>query len=146
MSRPFKPVATFAVAFTLVTALPAMGAVLRGTGFTMPSKLVTCAYIHERGQTGLYCSASYIRKYQYDGMGVVMLPPTGPARYTGSGNDVLLLIGGWKPSGGTDPRPTLHYGVAWAHGGYACRSLAAGVDCSRGGHGFHLSKERIRLY
>ena len=117
-----------------------------GTGFRMPSKLVTCAFLPDERPAGLYCGASYIEQGAYDGVGVVHLPLSGKASYAGSGNDIQLRLGGWTSSGKREPRPTLAYGSHWQRSGYRCTSRMTGLECKRGSHGFFLSKERIRLY
>ncbi len=138
------PFAVTAEASTQQSLTPASSGVPRGPGFTMPSRLVQCAALSKGSSSwpfrkGLYCSARYIKKRAYDGLGVVYLPPSGRARIVGSGNDILLMIG-------ADKRPTLRYGANWRHGGYRCVSKRTGVECRRGSHGFRLSREATRLY
>ncbi|MGE3139377.1 MAG: DUF6636 domain-containing protein [Thermoleophilia bacterium] len=120
-----------------------------GPGFRMPSGLVTCAILdHSGGPRALHCGATYITKRAYDGVGVVALPPGRKARIVGSGNDVLLLLGGYEPDGKPRrwPRPTLRYGTTWTKNGYTCRSRQTGLTCRSGRHGFFLSKERQRYF
>ena len=117
-----------------------------GNGFRMPSKLVTCGYITQTKPVGLYCGAPHIKQGAYDGIGVVLLPLSGKARYVGSGNDLMLYIGGWNPQGNPDGRPTLAYGSVWQRAGYRCTSKMTGLECRRGEHGFLLSKEKIKLF
>ena len=122
------------------------GADASGSGFKMPSKLVTCAYLPALKPAGLYCGANYIKRGAYDGIGAIVLPLQGKARYTGSGNDLLLYLGGWTPQGATQPRPTLAYGAVWQRSGYRCVSKMTGLECRRGSHGFLLSRQKISLY
>lgn len=122
------------------------GADASGSGFKMPSKLVTCAYLPALKPTGLYCGASYIKRGAYDGIGAIVLPLEGKARYTVSGNDLLLYLGGWTPQGARQPRPTLAYGAVWQRAGYRCMSKMTGLECRRGSHGFVLGKQKISLY
>jgi hypothetical protein len=127
--------------------LVSLVATMHGTGFTMPSKLVQCAYLGAPSKPGLYCSASYITRGAYDHRGVVWLPTTGKARIVTSGNDLLLYLGGWR--GGRkkpDPRPTLAYGSTWSRAGFSCTSARSGVTCKHGGHGLHLARGHVRLY
>lgn len=117
----------------------------------MPSRLVTCGVLTINGAEALYCSAPYITKGAYDGLGVVKLRPGARARFVSSGNDILLLIGGVDfPEGATKarrwPRPVLAYGSTWRKRGYVCQSRTAGLTCRRGAHGFFLSRERQRLF
>lgn len=123
-----------------------------GAGFRMPSGLVQCGLGTLTGaEPALFCAAPYIRQRQYDGQGVVTLPPAGRARVFGAGNDILLLIGGYgyRP-GATRPsrfaRPVLAYGRTWRRAGYTCSSASTGLTCRRGKHGFFLSTQRQRLF
>jgi hypothetical protein len=78
---------------------------------------------------------------------VVFLPLSERARIVSSGNDLLLMLGGWRPDGKTpDKRPVLRYGSNWRYRGFSCASKATGVECRRGEHGFRLSSETMRLY
>lgn len=147
MSRVQTLLAAAAASAALITCTGAAAAPdASGSGFRMPSKLVTCAYLPALKPAGLYCGASYIKRGAYDGIGAIMLPLAGKAHYTGSGNDLLLYLGGWTPQGTQQPRLTLAYGSVWQRSGYRCVSRMTGLECRRGGHGFLLSKEKIRLY
>lgn len=117
-------------------------------GFQMPSGLVTCRVIESNaGVSELFCSATYLTKKAYDGVGVVKLPRSARARIVGSGNDILLLIGGYDPNTNQTKRPrTLAYGKTFRSAGYTCASRKSGLTCRRGTHGFFLSKERQRLF
>jgi hypothetical protein len=147
--RSVLAIATAATTLGLTTA-PGLGspvtALGTSTGFRMPSGLVTCAWL-AGPPPGLYCGAPYIKQYAYDGVGVVFLPPSGRARIERSGNDVLLGLGGWRSGSSIhDKRPILPYGSKWRYLGFRCLSKPTGVECSRNGHGFRLSKEATRLY
>jgi Family of unknown function (DUF6636) len=138
-------VATVAVALVGSSAAAARPDV-SASGFRMPSKLVTCAYLTNSMPVGLYCGATYIKRGAYDGVGAIVLPRSGNARHTASGNDLLLYLGGWTPSGKREARPTLAYGSVWQRSGYRCVSKTTGLECRRGNHGFLLSKDKIKLY
>jgi hypothetical protein len=114
----------------------------------MPGGQITCATLtaKQAGSAGLYCSSTYIKRMVYDGQGVVRLTRSGRARVVRSGNDLLLLIVGFRPTGGRSPRPVLSHGRTWRRSGYTCRSRASGLTCRRGGHGFLLSRKRQRYY
>lgn len=117
-------------------------------GFEMPSGLVSCRVIEsDAGVSELYCGATYITRKAYDGVGVVKLPRTAKARIVGSGNDILLLIGGYDPNTNkTKPKRVLAYGKTFRSAGYTCVSRTSGLTCRKGSHGFFLSKERQRLF
>ena len=42
--------------------------------------------------------------------------------------------------------PALAYGSTWAKGGFSCLSTVKGLVCSRGSHGFKISKKGISAY
>ena len=42
--------------------------------------------------------------------------------------------------------PVLAYGSTWAKGGFSCLSTVKGLVCSRGSHGFKVSKKSITVY
>jgi hypothetical protein len=133
-------------AAALVVALPATASA--ASGFRMPGGQITCATLtaKQAGTTGLYCSSTYIKRKVYDGQAVVRLTRSGRARVVRSGNDLLLLIVGFRPSGGRSPRPTLAHGRTWSRSGYTCRSRTSGLTCRRGAHGFFLSRKRQRYF
>jgi hypothetical protein len=118
------------------------------SGFRMPGGQITCATLtaKQAGAAGLYCSSTYIKRMVYDGQGVVRLTRSGRARVVRSGNDLLLLIVGFRPTGGRSPRPILSHGRTWRRSGYTCRSRASGLTCRRSGHGFLLSRKRQRYF
>ena len=96
-----------------------------------------------RLDAGLYCSSAYIKPGSYDGQGVVRLGPSGRARTVASGNDLLLVIGGYDLRDETvTRRAVLRYGRTFRSGGYSCTSRSTGLSCRRGAHGFFLSRER----
>lgn len=130
----------------MLAPVAATGAPTPGSGFKMPSGLVTCRIITDT-TSELFCGATYITKLAYDGVGVVRLPRSARARIVPSGNDMLLLLGGYDPNTGASlPRRTLAYGRTWSAAGYRCTSRRSGLTCTRGGHGFFLSKERQRFF
>jgi hypothetical protein len=139
------------VAAALAVAVSAVAPASAGAnrGFTVPSKNTTCAILSRRDQgrrPGLYCASKYIKRYTYDGQGVAYLGRSRKARLVGSGNDILLYIGGYNPDGKTYKRPTLRYGKTFRHAGYRCTSRSTGLTCRRGRHGFFLSRERRRYF
>lgn len=140
--QTLRTVVTAAVALTFLST----GVATAGPGFTMPSGLVTCAVLPGQGGRALYCTAPYITAKSYDGIGIVRLGARGRARIEGSGNDIILSIGGLNPGGSRDARPILHYGTRFAAAGFTCVSRMSGVDCRRSRHGFVLSRARQRYY
>ena len=118
-----------------------------GPGFVMPSGLVTCGIIDPSGgPRGLVCTATYITKKAYDGVGAVALRPGRRAGIIRSGSDIIMLVGGTDPNGTAYRRHPLTYGMVWRVGGYVCTSRVTGLTCRRGKHGFLLSKERQRFF
>ena len=69
----------------------------------MPSKLITCATFGAEAGRALWCGLH--QAGAADGIGTIVLPPKVKARYTGSGNDLLLYLGGWTPRGGNPAAP-----------------------------------------
>jgi hypothetical protein len=137
------------IAVALVLLAPATA--VAGAGFTVPSHNTTCGMLTaERSGSGrgLYCYSSYLTTgATYDGVGAVKLGRHGKARRVGAGNDVLLYIGGWRGEDQPrDARPVLAYGERFERHGYTCRSRRTGLRCTRGAHGFFLSRERQRLF
>lgn len=66
----------------------------------------------------------------------VILGPHGAAKkYTNVGD--ASCCGG---------EPALAYGSTWAEGGFSCLSTVKGLVCSRGSHGFKVSKKSITVY
>jgi hypothetical protein len=129
-------------------ALPA-AASAAGAGFTVPSRNTTCAVMSASAMrplgmdAGLYCTSSYIKRGSYDGQGAVRLGPSARARTVASGNDLLLVIGGYDLRDETvTRRGVLPYGRTFRSGGYSCTSRSTGLSCRRGAHGFFLSRER----
>ena len=137
------------LAIALVLIAPATA--LAGPGFTVPSHNTTCGLLtaeQSAAGRGLYCYSSYLTTgATYDGVGVVKLGRHGKARRVGAGNDLLLSIGGWNgEQQPRDPRPVLRYGKRFERRGYTCKSRSTGLRCTRGAHGFFLSRERQRLF
>lgn len=128
------------VAAALVAAVPA--AASAAPGFKMPSRQITCGIV----ESAFYCSSTFIKRKAYDGRGVVRLGRSGKARIVDSGNDILLMIDGYRRGGRRSKRPVLAYGSAWVKSGYRCRSERTGLRCRRGRHGFLLSRERRRYF
>jgi len=136
------------VALSVSAALPA-AASGAGAGFIVPSRNTTCAVMSAGAMrplglsAGLYCSSRYIKRGSYDGNGVVRLGPSGRARTIGSGNDLLLVIGGYDlRDESVTRRRVLPYGRTFRSAGYACTSRSTGLTCRRRAHGFFLSRER----
>lgn len=113
-------------------ALPA-AASAAGAGFTVPSRNTTCAVMSAsalrplRLDAGLYCSSAYIKPGSYDGQGVVRLGPSGRARTVASGNDLLLVIGGYDLRDETvTRRAVLRYGRTSARADIRARAVRPG--------------------
>ena len=125
--------ATVVLAATL--ALAPAAAAARPGGFHADG--VRCAVGLRLG--GLVCASPAIRRWQYDGRGVVRVLPDGRVRVHRSGSDVLLAVDD------AASRP-LRVAATWRRDGYACASLAGGVVCARRGHGFFLSARVFRRF
>jgi hypothetical protein len=107
--------------------------------FTMPSGNIGCVYT-PAGGTDTYepmgggpelscdrVEPSYVR---------VMMGPSGkPKRYNNVGDASCC---------GSDN--VFDYGGVWKHDGFRCTSSEAGLKCSRGGHGFSMSRKAIKAY
>ncbi len=107
--------------------------------FTMPSGNVGCIYTPAGGTdtyepTGggpeLSCDRvepAYVR---------VMMGPGGkPKRFN--------KVGDASCCGSEN---VFQYGQVWKHDGFRCTSSASGLRCSRGGHGFSMSRKAIKTY
>jgi hypothetical protein len=107
--------------------------------FTMPSGNIGCIYT-PAGGTDTYepmgggpelscdrVEPSYVR---------VMMGPSGkPKRYNNVGDASCC---------GSDN--VFDYGEVWKFDGFRCTSSTSGLQCTRGGHGFTMSRKAITAY
>jgi hypothetical protein len=139
---------TTALATAVLAVFAAEG--VASPGFEVPSGNTTCAVLPPKlsgeDAPALFCSSTYIKKGAYDGRGAVRLRRSGKAKRIGSGNDLLLYVGGLNPDGSTSKRPVLEYGETFRRKGFVCKSRSTGLTCKRRSHGFFLSREEQRYY
>jgi hypothetical protein len=109
------------------------------TEFNMPSGNIGCFYTPEGG-TGVYKTSdggaelscdrvepSYIR---------VMLGSSGKA-------ERITNVGDPSCCGGNN---IFEYGEVWEAGPFSCISSTAGLTCTRGTHGFSMSRKAVKAY
>jgi hypothetical protein len=107
--------------------------------FVMPSQNVECIYT-PAGGTPTYTPADGGPELQCDRAQPTylrfVLGKSGPAT-------VISDVGDASCCGGTN---VLQYGSTWKGGPFACRSATTGIACTRGAHGFLISKAKVKTY
>jgi hypothetical protein len=107
--------------------------------FTMPSRNVGCVYT-PAGGTGTYQSPDGLAELQCDRVEPtyvrVVLGATGPAHRFNNVGDASCC--------GEDY--ILEYGEMWQQGPFTCLSATTGLVCTRGHHGFSISRRSIKTY
>jgi hypothetical protein len=109
------------------------------TEFNMPSGNIGCFYTAEGG-TGVYKTSdggaelscdrvepSYIR---------VMLGSSGEAEH-------ITNVGDASCCGGDN---IFEYGEVWSEGPFSCISATTGLTCTRGAHGFSMSRKAVKVH
>ena len=107
--------------------------------FTMPSNNVGCIYT-PAGGTSTYSTADGGAELQCDRVEPsyvrVILGASGrPKKYTNVGDASCCSA-----------NDILSYGEVWAEGPFSCISAASGLTCTRGSHGFSMSRKAIKVY
>jgi hypothetical protein len=109
-----------------------------GTEFMMPSGNVSCIYIPaggtavyqpEDGGPELQCDRaepSYLR---------FLLGKSGKAKVEENAGDASCCSG-----------PVFNYGNTTALGPFVCKSATSGLTCTRGGHGFSISRKKTKTW
>lgn len=133
-----------ALVATVMLSTPALAVTFEGDGqgqieFVTPSNNIGCIYT-PAGGTDTYVPS--------DGGPELSCDRVEPA-YT----RVVLGRSG-KPSRITNvgdasccgAENVLSYGDVWTRDGFTCRSLSSGLKCSRGSHGFSISRKKISTY
>jgi len=107
--------------------------------FTMPSGNIGCIYT-PAGGTDVYEPAGGGPELSCDRVEPsytrVILGPSGKAKRQ---NDV----GDASCCGGDN---VFDYGEVWKRDGFRCTSSTAGLTCTRGGHGFSISRKTVKVY
>jgi hypothetical protein len=109
------------------------------TEFTMPSNNVGCIYVPaggtdvyktSDGEAELSCDRvepSYVR---------VMLGSSGKA-------ERITNVGDASCCGSEN---IFEYGEVWSEGPFSCISATTGLSCTRGSHGFSMSRKAVKVY
>ena len=106
--------------------------------FQMPSANVGCIYV-PAGGTATYSTADGGAELQCDriapGYARVILRESGKAKRINNVGDASCCSG-----------ETLSYGESWHEGPFTCLSAKTGLTCTRGKHGFVISRKSIKTY
>ena len=107
--------------------------------FTMPSRNVGCVYTPPGG-TSTYTSPDGLAELQCDRVEPtyvrVILGETGPAHRLNNVGDASCCGDNY----------ILPYGEVWSEGPFTCLSATTGLVCTRGHHGFTISRKSIATY
>ena len=107
--------------------------------FSLPSGDMGCTYIPFDGAGGIETGTGTLPElhcYRTAGrFEAASLGPSGPARE-------LRLTGKLDCCGGN----ILAFGSTWETGGYECAAAQSALTCSRGSHGFILSRTSLKLF
>jgi hypothetical protein len=112
-----------------------------GIEFLMPSDNVVCIYVPSAGGTATYTTADGGPELSCDRLAPSYL------RFTleSKGKAILIKDPGDQPCCGGDHY--LAYGTELRVAPFTCDSTTAGLTCTRDdGHGFFISKAKIKLY
>ncbi|HZP18908.1 MAG TPA: hypothetical protein VFB16_01755 [Bauldia sp.] len=107
--------------------------------FVMPSNNVGCIYT-PAGGSSVYVPADGGPELQCDRVAPsylrFILSASGPAQ-------VISDVADASCCGSAN---VFAYGNTWKAGPYVCKSATTGLTCSRGAHGFRISKANIKAY
>ncbi len=134
-----------AAAFAIFTfAAPALAAEFDSNDqgqieFTMPSNNVGCIYT-PAGGTDTYETADGGAELSCDRVEPsymrVILGSTGKAKRYGNVGDASCC----------GAENIFEYGEVWSEGPFSCISSASGISCTRGSHGFSMSRRAVKVY
>jgi hypothetical protein len=107
--------------------------------FVMPSGNVGCIYT-PAGGTSTYATANGGAELSCDRVSPayvrVILGASSKARRHDNPGDASCC----------GSANVFRYGQTWSEGGFTCTSLASGLKCRRGNHGFFISRTSIKVY
>ena len=107
--------------------------------FTMPSNNVECTYTPDGG-TATYSTADGLAELQCDRaepsyVRVILGSSGRPKKYSNVGDPSCCSA-----------NHIMAYGEVWSQGPFACLSAPTGLTCTRGSHGFTISRKGIKLH
>ena len=107
--------------------------------FTMPSNNVECIYTPDGG-SAVHSTADGLAELSCDRVEpsyvrIIMGSSGKPKKYTHVGDASCC-----------DNDYILAYGEVWSQGPFTCLSAPTGLTCTRGSHGFSMSKKNIKIH
>jgi len=107
--------------------------------FATPSQNIGCIYTPQGG-SGTYVPADGGPELQCDRVLPTYL------RFTLSNSGAASVSGDVADASCCGSANILQYGSTWSEGPYVCKSSSSGLTCTRGSHGFQISKAVIEAH
>jgi hypothetical protein len=109
------------------------------TEFTMPSNNVGCVYVPADGP-GVYKTSDGEAELSCD-----RVEPSYIRVQLGSSGEAerITNVGDASCCGGEN---IFEYGEVWSEGPFSCISATTGITCTRGTHGFSMSRKAVKVY
>lgn len=121
------------VALALLVAAAPAAAIPRNVDFQMPSKKIVCSYhsgaADENEGPRIRCDLFFLNDR------AVLLEDSGRAK--------LIKVTDTVAAGESQ---TLRYGTSKKFGKFTCTSRTSGLTCTKGSHGFEVSRQEQRVF